>query len=132
MELVKRNIKNIRRVSFFKKSDNLNILEEFIESGFDCVEVKNFTQKSAKICASSLANSIKHYRFSGIAAISRKNHAYLIRKDTTAENTDNGVDNIQMAYLILVDVMKDSTSNFDDFASAVESAIGYLGSELDD
>lgn len=89
MELVKRDIKNIRRVSFFKKSDNLIALEEFIESGFDCVEVKKFTQKSAKSCASSLRNSIKRYGFSGIAAISRKNHAYLIRKDTTAKNIGN-------------------------------------------
>lgn len=132
MELVKRNIKNIRGVKFYKKSDNLKTLEEFVESGLECAEVKNFTQKNANICASSLANSIKHYGFSGIAAISRKNHVYLIRDDILTKNVDNNVDNTQMAYDILVSVMNDPTSSFDEFTTATEEAIGYLGSELSD
>ena len=130
MELVKRSIKNIRGVGLYKKSDNLSILEEFVESGLECAEVKNFTQKNAEICASSLANSIKHYGFSGIAAISRKNHVYLIRDAILTKNVDNNVDNVQMAYDILVSVMNDPTSSFDEFTTATEEAIGYLGKEL--
>lgn len=132
MELVKHNIKNIRGVNFYKKSDNLSILEEFVESGLDCAEVKNFTQKNAEICASSLANSIKHYGFSGIAAISRKNHVYLIRDDNLTKNVDNNVNNVQMAYDALTTVMKDPYSTIEKFIDATEEAIGYLGSELSD
>lgn len=79
MKLVEYDINKIEGVKLYKKSENLKILEEFIESGMDCAKIEGFNQKSAMGCAASLNSSIKRYNIGGIRAISRKEKCYLIK-----------------------------------------------------
>lgn len=78
MKLVEYNINKVD-VKGYKKSNNLKILEEFIDSGLECAKVDGFTQDNASHAAYSLNNSIKRYRFGGIRAISRNKEVFLIR-----------------------------------------------------
>lgn len=80
MKLTKCNINEIEH-TYYKKSDNLALLEEFLNSNMDCAEVEGFTQKSASTCAASFNTSIKNYRFHGIKAISRRNKVYLVKTE---------------------------------------------------
>lgn len=132
MELIRRELKSVINGGTYKRSDNLRILEEFADSGLECAEVKNFSQKNAEVCASSLANSIKHYGFSGIAAISRKDHVYLIRAIGSPKK-NNRVDNVKKAYGVLVRAMdNEDNATIEDFTEAIEKAISYLNQELAD
>lgn len=63
----------------YKRSNNLKILEEFIDSDLDCAKVEGFTQKNATTAAKSLNNSIKRYKFLNIHANARKNNLFLIK-----------------------------------------------------
>ena len=79
MRLVKSDIRKIKKVNY-SRTNNFEILEEFVESDMDCAEVKDFTQISAWSCASSLNASIKRFNIGGIKAISREGKCYLIKK----------------------------------------------------
>ena len=81
MKLTPRNYNDIinKRV---KMSNNLETLEEFINSEYDCVEIEDFTQKTPAICASSFKMSIKRYHFNNIECFSRKGRVYLVKKKT--------------------------------------------------
>ena len=62
---------------------NQQILQDFIDSGLDCAELKDFTHHDAKSCQSSLWNSMKRLGLNNsIAIISRENRVFLIRKIT--------------------------------------------------
>lgn len=61
-------------------SENRRILEEFVESGLNCAEIENFTQKSAQSAQSSLIGSIKRYKITTVQVAVRKNRVFLIRK----------------------------------------------------
>lgn len=79
MKLVEYDINKIEGAKCYKKSDNLRILEEFIESGMEYAKVEGFNNKTAMHCATSLNTSIKRYNLGGIRAISRKGVCYLIK-----------------------------------------------------
>lgn len=80
MKLTKCNINEINN-TYYKKSENLTLLEEFLDSNMDCAEVEGFTQKTATSCANSFNTSIKNYRLHGIRAISRKGKVYLVKTE---------------------------------------------------
>lgn len=63
----------------YKRSSNLELLEEFVNSGMDCVKVEDWTQSTANACAGSLNSSIKRYNLYSIRAISRGGEVYLIK-----------------------------------------------------
>ena len=63
----------------YKRSSNLELLEEFANSGIDCVKVEDWTQSTPNSCAGSLNSSIKRYNLYGIRAISRDGEVYLIK-----------------------------------------------------
>ena len=65
---------------FYKKSQNLELLEKFISSDHECVIVKDCHHKNAYSCAASLRNSVKRFRMSGIIVVVREGRVYLIKK----------------------------------------------------
>lgn len=79
MKLVEYDINKIDGARGYRKSDNLKILEEFVESGMECAKVEGYNNKTAAHCATSLNTSIKRYNLGGIRAISRKGVCYLIK-----------------------------------------------------
>lgn len=79
MKLVPYEVENIPGHSMYTKTKNLKLLEEFVNSGLDCAEVKDYTQKNATVCATSLAASIKNFRMTGVRVIQRKDRVFLIK-----------------------------------------------------
>lgn len=80
MKLIPYDKAKIEGIMYYKKTDNLKILEEFASSGLDCAKVDEFSNKSAFSCSNSLNHSIKRYKFAGIRAISRRGNVYLIKE----------------------------------------------------
>lgn len=89
MKLVACDIRKLGGVkSFYKKSANLILLEEFVNSNMNCARVDDFPQCDAKSCSSSLNASIRRYKMNGIEAHCVRNHVYLIKKSKyRQENT---------------------------------------------
>ncbi len=82
MKLTPYNINDIPgRKLAYRKTKNLEILEEFINSGVKCCEVENFTQASAAICCSTLKASAKRYGFNQITVTFRGERVFLILED---------------------------------------------------
>ena len=63
------------------KTENKRIIQEFADSSMKFCEVLDYPQKNARVCASSLNNSIRHYKMSGFKAFTANNRVFLI-KDT--------------------------------------------------
>ena len=80
MKLIPYNVDNVPGKHAYSLTKNLELLEEFANSDFDCVEVTDFTQKNATTCATSLNTSIKRYRMFSIKAIQRGDRVFLIRR----------------------------------------------------
>lgn len=69
------------------RTDNYRILSEFAKSDLDCAEIKDFTQKKASYCATSLQRSIKIYKMASIECVFRKGKVLLIKKKTKESST---------------------------------------------
>lgn len=78
MNLVKTDRDVLSRKSY-ARSENQELLEEFVHSGLDCAEVTNFTQATSTNCAYSLRASIKRYRIHGVRVTVRKDKVYLLK-----------------------------------------------------
>ena len=63
----------------YNKTKNLELLEEFLNSDYDCVRVNGYTHKTADCCAKCLRGSIKRFGLKGISVITRKNEVFLIK-----------------------------------------------------
>lgn len=61
------------------KSDNYSLINEFIDSGWECAKIEDYSQKDANSCATALNSSIKRYKRFTIKAVVRKGDVYLIR-----------------------------------------------------
>lgn len=79
MRIVPYDFKKLNDTKYFKKTELQKILEEFLESGADCVKIEEWTQKNASGCASSFNNAAKRYKMSGVKAISRKGEVFLVK-----------------------------------------------------
>lgn len=55
------------------------LLEEFAASNVACVEVLNYVHSSASSCACSLNTTIRANGMTGIKALERGNHVYLVK-----------------------------------------------------
>ena len=62
-----------------RNSDNLKLLDDFAKSNVDCARVVDHNWADAKSGASSLRNSIKHYKYGGVKIAVRKEEIYLIK-----------------------------------------------------
>ena len=63
----------------YKLTKNMEIIEQFINSGLECARVCDWTNRDAECCATSLNVSIKRAHRVGVKAISRKGQVFLIR-----------------------------------------------------
>lgn len=79
MRLVAYDMNKLSTGRGFAKTKNLEIIEEFVDSGMDCAKVEDFTQKNADVCANGLNQSIKRFSKKGIKAISRNGEVFLIK-----------------------------------------------------
>lgn len=60
-------------------TNNFKVLQEFVEGDYDIVEVRDFTNKNASSCASSLNSSARRYKFN-VMVIRRGERVFLMRK----------------------------------------------------
>ena len=80
MKLVPYEREKIENIGW-SKTKNFKILEEFLHGDYDCVEVKEFTNKNARTCAGSLQASVRRFGLTdSVMVISRKDRVFLIRK----------------------------------------------------
>lgn len=56
-------------------------LEDFINSGHDCVKLVGYPHKNARCCYHSFQEAIKRYRMKTVKVSVRKDNVYLIRVD---------------------------------------------------
>lgn len=74
MKLTKCNINDIYGLTGYNAGLNQRIIEEFLESGFECAKVEDWSGKSAASKANSLNGTITKQKFHGVKAISRKKY----------------------------------------------------------
>lgn len=79
MRIVPYDFKKIKNKKGYKKSELQSILEEFLESGKDCVKIEDWEQKSASSCTSSFNTAAKRYKMTGARAISRNGEVFLVK-----------------------------------------------------
>ena len=87
MKLVKAD-RNI--VEKYRKTKLFALIEEFIESGYDCAKVEGAAQyyKSPAVGAQVINISIKRQKRGGIRAIVRSGEIYLIKDAERVKNGD--------------------------------------------
>lgn len=78
MRLTAYNAADIKK-GYYKKSDLLLMIEEFVDSDMDCAKVEGFTHKTAVGCAGAFNRAIERYNKAGIRAISRNGEVFLIK-----------------------------------------------------
>ena len=79
MRLVAYDVNKVERPAMYKRTKLLAVLEEFMKSDDVCVEIKDFNHRDAYVCASCFRRAIVRYNFGGVAAIARRNQAFLIK-----------------------------------------------------
>lgn len=57
------------------------ILDEFCNSGLDCVKVEGWEHSSASSCQSALRIAINRYNKHGVKCITQKGEVYLIKTE---------------------------------------------------
>lgn len=80
MKLIPYDYKEAMKKKRYKPTRNLGILEEFIESGLDCVKLEGYDHKNAETATSSFKSSIKYYGMTNVECFYRKDEVFLIRK----------------------------------------------------
>lgn len=68
------------KVNDQKRTRNRDILEEFVNSGEDCVLLKDYKHKSAESFQASLLNSIRYFGIKNVSVAVRGEKIYLLRK----------------------------------------------------
>lgn len=81
MKMIPCDIKEFMKGGY-KKTSNLEILEEFASSECECVKIEDYPHKDAYVCASSLKGSIRRFGMTGIDCVSRNGKVFLIRHST--------------------------------------------------
>lgn len=65
----------------YKKTKNLKIFDEFLESDHDAVRVVDDSNRSAKTLSSSLHQSLRRFHYEGkIMVVRRGDNVYLVKK----------------------------------------------------
>lgn len=68
------------KVNDQKRTRNRDILEEFANSGEDCVMLKDWKHKNAASFQASLLNSIRYFGIKNVSVVVRGDNIYLLRK----------------------------------------------------
>lgn len=77
-------LKQLDNAMGYKTGCNQKIIEEFVDSGYDCVKVEGWTNKTAGSATNSLNSTIKTMHKGGIKAVSRRGEVFLVK--TSAMN----------------------------------------------
>lgn len=79
MNLISWEKEKLRRV--YKHCKNQVVLEEFLQSGLECVKVENFTHSTPYVCANALRTSALRLGMSQIIVAVRNGEVFLIREN---------------------------------------------------
>lgn len=79
MRLVKCEKKNVESVKGYCVCKMQEIVKEFIDSGMDCAEIKDFTQKNATTCAASFNNACRRMKVNSVRAFAGENKCFVVR-----------------------------------------------------
>ena len=78
MKLTPYNKKDLY-INGYKRTKNIRIIDEFVNSEYDCVKVEGWSHGEAFHHAASLNMTIKRMNKSGIKAVSRKGEVFLVK-----------------------------------------------------
>lgn len=82
MKMVPYDYQKLGKAYGFRKTKNEKILDEFLESGNDCVELVGYTNKDAKSCQGSINLYIRRHKMqTQVYAIYRRGRVFLVRLD---------------------------------------------------
>lgn len=81
MKMVPYNRKEIPAAQHYKSTKNLKVLEEFMNSGADCVQLVDHGYANAKSCYSALRVSAIRFGFAGVQVIIRGEDVFLAKKE---------------------------------------------------
>lgn len=81
MKIVPFNKKEIRDLNRYRHTKNQKILQDFIDSGLDCVKIEDYPHKSASVCCGVLRKSAERFHMNNIEILYRGEDVYLVRKD---------------------------------------------------
>ena len=81
MKLIPYDKEKLIRDGWYKTTKNVAIIEEFIASGLDCVELTEHGHKKATYCQWCLYNTMKRFKINTVKVITRKGRVFLIRID---------------------------------------------------
>ena len=71
---------NLVEAKGYKRSPNVRLLNEFVNSGLVCATVEDFEQRDANVCATSLRKTALRERLYSVKVIVRKGKVYLINE----------------------------------------------------
>lgn len=71
---------NLVECKGYKRTSNVKLLNDFVNSGLACATVEDFDQRNAHICAASLRKTALRERLYSIKVMSRKGKVYLINE----------------------------------------------------
>lgn len=66
--------------SSFASTENLNLLNEFRDSGQECAEIKGFTHKTPRVCYQSFQQTIKRFSMTSLVKCVMKNDRVFLVK----------------------------------------------------
>lgn len=81
MKLNKVDKTQINSISGYKKSKNMDLIEQFRDSNMDCAEIVDYTAKDGHGCASSINQTLRRTHCKTVKAIVRKGRPYLIKTE---------------------------------------------------
>lgn len=84
MNLTPYELKQLDNLMGYKAGANQKIIEEFVDSGYDCAKVEGWTASKSYSAAASLNKTIETMHKGGIKAISRCGEVFLVK--TSAMN----------------------------------------------
>ena len=79
------DLKQIDNAMGYVKSNNQKLIEDFVDSGHDCVKVEGWTNKTAGSATNSINATIKTMHKGGIKAISRRGEVFLVKTSAMKE-----------------------------------------------
>lgn len=80
MKLVPMDAQEVRKDLAAKRCNNQKLIEEFVNSEHECVEVVGYSQKNSKICADCLRVAMKSMKIYHIRATVKGDHVFLIKE----------------------------------------------------
>lgn len=70
-----------KQLKWHRLGSNQALIQEFLDSGHDCVKVENFTQNTARNAQSNISVCLKRMGVRNVRAICRGNNLFLLKID---------------------------------------------------